>query len=219
MEETPTRASRIGSLVPRFGLRALLLAVVLVAVFVQLGQLGWRQFVRYQEAHEYATKQATKKWSGSDASLAIDDSRGVPDDFVILVRRGNEFGCFIPRNQYKKGESLEYDWYYRTDGLGRFDPDDPKVRSGHSFAGPYVQGSGGVVIKFGRFEIPWSGNGPGWGFVYFDYNPPDRKSPDILRICATDVKSLDYLDARQKKWIYKAFPGDEGISGNTNSGD
>jgi hypothetical protein len=77
-------------------------------------------------------------------SFVIDEGPGVPDDFAILVRQANTFGCFIPRNQ--KGESVEYDWYYRTDGLGRFDTSDPKVQSGHGFAGPYVSGSGQSVM-------------------------------------------------------------------------
>jgi hypothetical protein len=168
-------------------------------------------------------------------SMAVDDMRPIPDDFVILVRRGNIFGCFIPRNQGKKGESLEYDWYFRTDGLGRFSPDDPQVQSGHSFAGPYPQVSP-VRIKFGPFEIDWSGT-MNWGYLY--YNSPIFKvqkvtewsdetpilvremqqiKSDHLRICTTNVKSIKLLDARDARWIYIALPGEEGVPGNIDLG-
>ena len=217
MEESPARRSKFRYVVPRFSLRALLIAVALTAVLIPLGQLGWLQWVRYNEAGQYATLQAAKKWPiASLESFVIDEGRGAPDDFAILVRRGNTFGCFIPRNQFKKGESVEYDWYYRTDGLGRFSPNDPAVQSGRGFAGPYVPGIGqSLIITFGPFKIPWSGNGPGWGFIYFDYNPdpPDRSGPDVLRICSTDIKSLNLIDARNARWMYKSHRDDPGVLG------
>ena len=218
MQESPARRSMFRALIPRYSVRALLIGVALTAVLVQLGQLGWRRFIHYREARQYATLQAAKNWPIAQLkSFSIDEGRGVPDDFVILVRRGSTFGCFIPRNQFKKGESVEYDWYYRTDGLGRFSPNDPQVKSGHAFAGPYVSGSGqSVLITFGPFTVPWSGNGLGWGFIYFDYNPdpPDRSGPDVLRICSTDIKSLNLIDARDARWTYKSHREDPGLPGN-----
>jgi hypothetical protein len=217
MEDSPARRSMLRYLAPRFSLRALLIAVALTAVLIPLGQVGWRRYIRYSEARQYATLQAAKKWPiAALESFVIDEGRGVPDDFVILVRSGNTFGCFIPRNQFKKGESVEYDWYYRTDGVGRFSASDPQVKCGHGFSGVYVPGIGqSLTIKFGPFEIPWSGNGPGWGFIYFDYNPdpPDRSGPDVLRICSTDIKSLDLIDARDARWIYKSHRDDPGVRG------
>jgi hypothetical protein len=218
MHESPTRPWRLRARVPRYSLRVLLVCVALTAVMVQLGQLGWRRVLLYREVRQYSTLQAAKKWPiASLQSFVIDEGRGVPDDFAILVRQANTFGCFIPRNQFKKGESVEYDWYYRTDGLGRFDTSDPKVQSGHGFAGPYVSGSGqSVIITFGPFRIPWSGSGPGWEFIYFDYNPdpPDRSAPDILRICSTAFKSLNLISARDARWTYKSHCNDPGLPGN-----
>jgi hypothetical protein len=201
----------------RYRLRTLLIGVALAAVLVHVGQLGWHRYIRYREARQYASLQSAKKWPIAElSSFVIDEGRGVPDDFVILVRSGDTFGCFIPRNQFKKGESVEYEWYYRTDGLGRFSANDPQVQSGRGFAGPYVPGSGqSLTITFGPFSIPWSGNDPGWGFVYFDYNPvpPDRSAPDVLRICSTDNKSLNLIDARDPRWLYKSHRQDAGLAG------
>jgi len=200
----------------RFSLRGLLIAVAVAAVAVQLGQIGWRRYVLYGETRQYARLQASKKWPvASLQSFVIDKGRGVPDDYVVLVRSGNTFGCFIPRNQNKKGESTEYDWYYRTDGLGKFSADDPKVQSGHSFTGLYQPEVESLLINFGPFEIPWSGGGAGWGFVYYDYNPdpPDRSGADVLRICSTDMKTLTYLDARDPRWVYKSHRQDVGLPG------
>jgi hypothetical protein len=219
MNAPTARVSGLSARLPRFGLRSLLLAVVIVAVLVQVVPLVWRRYVAYRHAREYATMQAAKKWPiSSRESFAIDQGRGIPDDYVILVRRGDLFGCFIPRNQFKKGESVEIEWYFRGDGVGYFNSDDPNVHSGRSFVGPYIPGIGqSLAIKFGPFEIPWSGNERGWGFIYYDYNPPDRAAADILRISATDVKTLEYLDARDPKWIYKAYPGDQGLAGDQSS--
>ena len=217
MQDSAIRRWPFRAPTPRFSLRALLTGVALAAVLVQLGQLGWHRFVRYCEGRQYASLQASKNWPiESRESFVIDEGRGTPDDFVILVRRGDTFGCFIPRNQFKKGESVEYEWYYRTDGLGRFSANDPQVQSGRGFAGPYISGSGqSLHITFGPFSIPWSGNGAGWGFVYFDYNPvpADRSAPDVLRICSTDIKSLNLIDARDAHWLYKSHRGDPGLPG------
>ena len=205
-------------LTPRYSLRSLLIAVTIAAVLVQIGPFAWRRFLGLREAGQNANLQAAKTWpSSSLKSYVIDEGRGVPDDFVVLVRRGDTFGCFIPRNQNQRGESAEYEWYYRTDGQGRFAPSDPQVKSGHGLTGPYISGSGkSLNITFGPFEIPWSGHGPGWGFVYFDYNPvpPDRSAPDVLRICSTNIKSLHLLDARDPRWLYKPHRQDVGLHGN-----
>ncbi len=202
----------------RFSLRALLVAVALTAILIPLGQRAYRSYVHSRDAKAYALLQSTKTWGPpSDQSFAIDHGRGVPNDYIILVRSGNTFGCFIPRNQYKQGESAEYDWFYRTDGLGTFDPADPHVKSGHDFTGVYVFGSGDTLrIKFGPFNIPWSGNGTDWGFVYYEYNPdpPDRSGPSVLRICSTDSKSVLLIDAREPHWLYKSHSDDPGLRGN-----
>ncbi len=227
MSESPLRRSRWHALIPRFSLRALLVAVLLIAISIPLGQRAWRRYVEYRDAQQYAAMQDAKKWPpGQPNSVSIDDGRGIPNDYVILVRSGKTFGCFVPRNQYKRGESLEYEWYYRTDGGGKFDPRDPNVKSGHSFSGVYVSGGGILRVKFGPFAIEWSGNGPGWGFLYYDGNnvSPDSRGlvaapRGALRICSTDVKDLGLIDARDARWIYKYGRRDPGLAGDKDEGD
>jgi hypothetical protein len=216
---------RVAKIAPRFGLRALLGAVVVVAVLVQLGKVYWPSVVRFVEARQYARLQAgeeafvikQRKQQEKDGSFSasIDKGRPVPDNFVILVRRGDVFGCFIPRKQGQKGESLEYDWYFRTDGQGRFAKGDLNVQSGHAFAGPYVSGGGLVRVKFGPFDFEWSGHGTGWGYLYYDEGAVNQSvAADHQRVCATNVKTVEYLDAREAQWLYKAYVEDAGVPGN-----
>jgi hypothetical protein len=234
LDERPLpRRTRFRALVPRFRLRTLLLAVLVVAVLIRVGLWGWPRYVLYRQGREYAELQATKqafveslrmRRSSNLPSASLDDSRPVPDGFIILVRRGDTFGCFIPRNQGAKGESLEYDWYYRSDGKGSLNPDDPNVHSGHAFAGPYVLGAGLVRVTFGPFDMELSGSDPGWGYVYYQHRNSAKKSDgtrdyetlsdDHLRFCSTDAKSVVLVDARDARWIYRAYNGDEGVPGN-----
>jgi hypothetical protein len=190
----------------RYSLRALLMLMLLAAVLIPVGQRLWRQHVMRRDRQTYVTLQDTKVEQVEKAraqlqeglSTVIDGARPIPDDFVVLVRQGDTFGCFIPRNQFKKGESLEYDWYYRTDGQARFAADSPNLVAGHSFAGPYVSGKM-VYVTFGPLSIQWSGNGPGWGFLYYDSN-----SPAPVGICSTDQRVVDYIDGKDPKWDYKS---------------
>ena len=223
MVETPTPRSWFRLPAPRFSLRALLGAVLLIGVAIPLGQRAWRRYVAYRDARQYAAMQNAKNWQLGRPGRAIDGGRGIPDDYVILVRRGNTFGCFNPRNQFKRGESVEYDWYYRADGGGKFDPGDPNVKSGHGFSGVYVPGSGQMLaVSFGPFEIEWSGGGPGWGFLYHDVGALARMAPPplgVLRICTTDVKDVKLIDARDPRWIYKCARADPGMAGDKDAGE
>jgi len=235
MVEAPTPRSRFRLPAPRFSLRALFLAVLLVGVAIPLGQWAWRRYVLYRDARQYAAMQSAKNWGqyrslaadssdGSD-SHSVDGGRGIPDDYVILVRRGLTFGCFIPRKQFTAGESALFDWYYREDGGGTFDTSDPNVKSGHGFSGAYVPGSGqSPVVKFGPFAIEWSGNGPGWGLLYpeesgdRDEETGNKGRADALRIGTTDVKDLRLIDARDPRWIYKSARTDPGLAGDQDAG-
>ena len=69
-----------------------------------------------------------------------------------------------------------------------------------------------MTVDFGPFSIPWSGHGPGWGFLYYDYRV-DHGLEKVVAICATDRKSVEYLDAQDGRWLYKAYPGHAGIPG------
>lgn len=208
----------------RFRLRTLLIAVALIAVLIPVTRYCWRQYVAYRDAHEYAALQATKldfveqqrkmREESDSTSYGIDEGRPIPDGFVVLVRKGDVFGCFVPIEQGVKGESLKYKWYYRTDGSGVLDPNSPAVESGESFVGPYQTGGESLYVTFGPFSVSWSGHGQGWGFLYYDYQAldEDRTTPTVA-ICATNQRVVDYLDARDSQWIYKRYPGDTGVAG------
>lgn len=241
MVESPMPRTWFRLPAPRFSLRALFGVVLLIGVAIPLGQWAWRRCVLYRDARQYAALQSAKNWGhyrslaadssdGSD-SHSVDGGRGIPDDYVILVRRGQTFGCFIPRQQFKAGESARFDWYYREDGGGKLDPSDSNVKSGRGFSGAYVPGSGqSPIVKFGPFAIEWSGNGPGWGFLYHQepggqesgsrgQEPVSAGRADVLRICTTDVKDVRLIDARDPRWFYKSTANDPGLAGDKDEGE
>jgi hypothetical protein len=103
--------------------------VLLIGVAIPVGQRAWRRYVLYRDARQYAAMRSARNWQLGSPGSSIDGGRGIPEDYVILVRRGNTFGCFIPRKQMQRGESIEYDWYYREGGGGKFDLGDPSVKA------------------------------------------------------------------------------------------
>ena len=103
---------------PRFSLRTLMILVVVVAIAIPATREVWRRFVLSRDVADHSAMMATKAdiiadqvARSSSKSFAIDQGRPIPDDFVVLVRKGNVFGCFVPRKQHRTTESLEYDWY------------------------------------------------------------------------------------------------------------
>ena len=96
--DSPRRRWRFLSLVPRYNLRTLLIAVLLLAVLFEVIKLGWPRVVQFFEARQYASLQATKddfvakqrqeQEALGNPSFAVDDGRPIPDGFVILVRVG-----------------------------------------------------------------------------------------------------------------------------------
>ncbi|MHB1001572.1 MAG: hypothetical protein ACYC27_20215 [Armatimonadota bacterium] len=125
---------------------------------------------------------------------------------IVLVKKGNIYGAFIPGNQEMEPETLDYDWYYRTDGKGTF-------RSSES--SEFKHGNGkGAPIKFGAFTIGWSGNMKGKGFIYYKHENGGRVSPDDIRICVTGETDIEKIDAADGRWLYRASTTDRGVKGN-----
>ncbi len=132
----------------------------------------------------------------------------ISDGTIVLVRKGAAYGAFIPRNQKMTPETVEYDWYYRTDGKGTFKAaESPSFKSGK---GGGVEGVGILDIKFGPFSIWWTGHTTGKGFIYYDRSPDQRVRPDGLRICVTGETDMETIDATDSKWVYKGSPSDPG---------
>jgi len=135
----------------------------------------------------------------------------VSDGVVVLAKRGKSYGALIPRKQRLLPDSLEYEWYYRSDGKGTFRLQE---------RGSFRQGVGrgipdrskpGLAIRFGPFFIGWSGHTDGEGFLYYDRCAGERVSPDDLRLCVTKETDIQRIDATDPKWLYKASPVDPGV--------
>lgn len=131
----------------------------------------------------------------------------VSDGTVVLVRKGHIYGAFILLNQMVDPERTEFLWYYRTDGQGNLGEGPPTVHSGRGRAGP---------IKFGPFEVSWSGAEDGKGWLYYWKLPGQEVGPHDLRICVTEHTDVEDLDASAPEWLFKGSPTDPGIRGDEN---
>jgi hypothetical protein len=170
----------------RFGMRALLLAVLVIAVCIQGTRTG------LDHLHESKRRDLTKLGSGH-AFL-------IHEDEVLLLRQGNAFGAFIPRVQNRRGEVVEYNWYYRTDGKGTLDPSDPAVQHGNAVG---TRPTTGINVKFGPFTLQWSGCDKGWGWIY--YHPSGASDPNVKptrHFCLAGDANLDDIDAASPRHIY-----------------
>jgi hypothetical protein len=96
---------------------------------------------------------------------------------------------------------MSFMWCFRSDGKGILDPKDPAITKG--------LGSGSR-IRFGPFDVNWSSNSNGWGWIYYKHFPGDSIAPTSPRICITDLRVLDNVDAADAKWTYKGSPSDPG---------
>lgn len=137
----------------------------------------------------------------------------VKDGVIVLVRKGNTFGAFIPRNQRMNPENLKYEWYFPTDGKGTFRKSNiSKCRSGNG-TGTASNNHPGYLVAFGPFNIPWSGNEDGKGFFYYDHFEKEPIAASDTRICVTGETDINKINATDRKWIYKGSPDDKGIPG------
>ncbi len=123
----------------------------------------------------------------------------VPDGIVVLVRKSGKYGAFVLRNQTGDPEGAEYDWWYQSDGSGSFDSNSVGVSSGKGTT---------PKIRFGAFDISWSGNSEGSGWLYYEHKAGDLVAPDDLYFCITKLGSVDGINATDPKWVYKATPID-----------
>ena len=138
----------------------------------------------------------THKWK-SGISRAIPDP--VPDGNVVLVRGYGKYGAFILYNQLTVPEQAEYEWWYQSNGSGKLDKSLKTVSTGRGIT---------PKIKFMDFEISWSGNTKGQGWIYYKHSPGDKTSQDGLHFCITNLKSVQGINLADSKWEYKATPAD-----------
>lgn len=136
---------------------------------------------------------------GKGISSAVDGP--VSDGRVILVRLGNSYGAFILTNQTMNPGRTDFIWYFRSDGKGILDSQEPAVTQG--------KGSGSK-IRFGPFDVAWSSESNGRGYIYYKHFPGDVVDASSLRICVTGLEGVDKINASDPKWIYKGSPTDPG---------
>jgi hypothetical protein len=180
----------------RFGMRALLLAVLIIAFAVQGTRVGLDYF------HE--------KKRGELARLGTGRAFLIHEGEVLLLREGNAFGAFIPKSQRRAAEVVEYYWYYRTDGKGTFDAKDPAVKHG---TGISTQPTTDINVKFGPFAFQWSGCDPGWGWVYYRPSETNATAGSTSRFCLVRGAALSDIDASSPRRIYVGHGEDPGIRG------
>ncbi len=123
---------------------------------------------------------------------------------IVLVKKGEAIGAFIPTKQTSSPERISYDWYFRTDGQGTFRAEEAEdYESGHVEADRKV--------GFGPFVIPWSFQSDGAGWLYYGKSPDSPVEEDDIRICLTHERDLEQIDAFDHRWIFKGSLSDEGI--------
>ena len=138
-------------------------------------------------------------------------SRAVPTKIsngqVVLVRKREVYGCLMLTAQSAKPETAQFVWRYGTDATGGFDTSDPNVK--WSDAPKSVQNrKGDLMIKFGPFEIWWSGSLGDKGWIYYAKSPGDELTKNDLAICVTEERSFDTIRPRDSKWQYRRSPVD-----------
>jgi hypothetical protein len=192
--------------IPRFSLRTLLAVTALCATFLYLIILGWSSYRRHAEDVSVMKMDERIKDRGERGSEVVRNGQ------VVLVQKGKALGAFVTEGYgvHNGKDVLQYRWYYRADGQGRFDAADANVFSGTSIA---TRGAptrdrriGDIFITFGPFEIKWGRvNKKHWGWV--SYN---RES--TMRLCITDESRLDRLNALDPAWRYKLTGYDRGAA-------
>lgn len=129
------------------------------------------------------------------------------DGSLVLVKQDNIYGAFILKEQTIIPEKVNYQWWYRKDGIGRLDENSPEVISG---IGEYdVKKNPRTKISFGPFLVGWSGSAKGIGFIYYELNSGGKPLPSTTLISVTDKTSIKGVDAADPKWHYGASPSDK----------
>ena len=112
----------------------------------------------------------------------------IPSERVVVVRRGAVYGAFMIQRQRTDPEAVVYDFGFGTNA--------PNSR--------WTFGKGsGRRIKFGPFDIPWSGRDGRTGWIYYDDFVPRNDAP-ALEICVTDevniTSNVVNWQLRFRKW-------------------
>ena len=83
----------------------------------------------------------------------------IPDGSAVVLKNGDAVGVIFVTDQLMDPEQCTFHWLLRTDGRLDFGAKDKGLQEGHK--------NRAKTLKFGPFEIEWSGSGDGHGWVYF----------------------------------------------------
>ena len=153
----------------------------------------------------YANPAATPhdhRWEdGVHSGLEVSNGR------IVLVRRkvaldepAYVYGAFVMDSHIDPKEEVDYHWILRTDGGGDLSPAAGVVAEGSSKAQHRV--------SFGPFRIPWSGNRPERGYVYYPRFTGSGRSSEDWELCLTELTSFAGIDAAHPQFVYKSSPVD-----------
>ena len=123
-----------------------------------------------------------------------------------MVKKGDRYGAFILVGQSIKDQTTHYHWCYGTSGNGVFDANDPAVESSRRLRRLGTQEG---AVAFGPFELEWSGDSKGLGYIYYAKMPGDEVRPDDLAICVTEENSFENIRPDDAKWKYRRHRFDE----------
>ena len=121
---------------------------------------------------------------------------------VVLLRRvpagatAPVFGAVVITQQEMSPQRVSYRWYWRPDGKAMLDPADPAVQQGEE--------RGQNRIKFGPFDVHWSGSGDRGGFMYYERFSHMPIGANTTFVCKTEIRSLSGLDASSSRWLFKS---------------
>lgn len=122
----------------------------------------------------------------------------LPDGTVVLVKDATGYGAFVLRNQWPaNGETVDYEWFFRTNGTGRFSPGEDGLQQG------VVTNAQG--IRFGPFNVSWSGSTRGLGWLYY---PLDQHGGGraAWQMCVTTETNASVIRPDDPKWKYRGRP-------------
>jgi hypothetical protein len=158
----------------------------------------------------------------------------VPNGTIVLLKKGNTYGAFVPYNQQPSigvlpGRSLppptpfrlakppkplrlEYAWYYRSDGKGTFrGAERGRFDSGYAKKPKQKELPPWYLIGFGPFSVGWEGVAEGYGWLYYPRFSNQKVMPGDQLMCVTKETDISKINATDPKWIYKGSPTDLGI--------
>jgi len=169
----------------RFRLRTLFLLMLVPIGVIQL--FHWRNEVLR------AKKREELNGMGGVAAFLVEDGD------LVLFRKAETFGALVVTAQRLKPEEMEFEWYYREDGGGNLATPNAAVVHGESTASIPTSS---VNIRFGPFELQWSGGDNGFGWLYF---PHSESSDSLTEVCHVGRKRLDRIDAADPRWVFETY--------------